>query len=119
MEKIKIRLLGVVAVIVAVSTFFNIKNQYETLKTAEIKNEGLKIKIENMKQQKQRFIKQAEYATSSAFLEQQRRELLGMGTENDVWLKIEEKQGAEDWEMDVYETEEPTKLNEWIRWFTQ
>ncbi len=119
MEKIKIRLLGILAVIVTMGTFFNIKNQYNTLKTAELKNEGLKIKIENMKRQKQQFIKQAEYATSSAFLDQQRKILLGIGTENDIWLDIPEKENKGELEMEVYEAEETSQLRQWLKWFTQ
>ena len=119
MEKIKIRLLGILAVVLAIGTFFNIRNQYGTLKTAELKNEELKVKIENLNQQKQRLINQAEYATSSAFLEQPRRALLGIGKENDAWLEIEGNENKIDLETEVNETAEPTKLKEWIWWFTQ
>jgi hypothetical protein len=119
MNKTKIRLLGILTVILTVGTFFNIRNQYETLKIAELKNEELKIKIENLKQQKQRLVKQAEYATSSAFLEQQRRVLLGVGKENDAWLEIEGNENKIDLKTEINEAPEPTKLKEWIRWFTQ
>ncbi len=119
MEKIKSFFLIIVAVIIALSTFLNVKNQYNTLKLAEIKNEELKIQIEKAKILKQKMIKQVEYATSSAFLDQQRKELLGLGTENDFWLELPENKGNTQFYSDINETKQVNNWQQWLGLFTQ
>lgn len=119
MEKIKRLFLVIVAGIIALSTFLNVRNQYNTLKLAEMKNEELKIKIEKAKTLKQKMIKQVEYATSSAFLDQQRKELLGLGTENDFWLELPENKGTTQFYSDINETKQTSNWQEWLRLFTQ
>ena len=120
MIKMKKIIWILVSGIVIVSTFVNIKNQFSTLKSAEFKNEELKLKLEQMNVFKNNLIKQVEYATSSAFVDSQRKELLGLGTDNDYWLDIKEDlDEPEEIIRQIYESESESNLSKWLRLFTQ
>lgn len=101
-----------------ISTLLNIRNQYLTLKDAEKKNNELKIKVEKMIGLKQKIIKQIEYATSSAFIDQQKKQLLGLGTEKDVWLVLPEEKKI-DYYDEVTEEVEIPNYQQWLQLFTQ
>jgi len=118
MEKIKKIFLIIIGGIILISTFLNIKNQYSTLKEAENKNAELQSKIQNLVVSKQKLGKQIEYATSSAFREQQTRELLGLGQENDVWLALPEEKKI-DLVQETNEIVEIPKYRQWLNLFTQ
>ena len=106
-------------VIVLLSTLINIKNQFNTLKSAKSKNEELTLKLEQMSVLKNNLIKKIEYATSSAFVNSQRKELLGLGTDDDYWLDIEENQKRpEEIIRQVYETKEESNFKKWLKLFT-
>jgi hypothetical protein len=109
----------ILATIIVISTFMNIRNQFITLKSAELKNEELKLKLEQMNILKNNLAKQVEYATDSAFIDSQRKELLGLGTENDYWLNIDKD--LEEAEMiirEVHESEIKSNFEKWIELFT-
>jgi hypothetical protein len=118
MDKIKIISFRILGLVLIISTLLNIRNQYLTLKEAQKKNNELEIKVENMTRLKQKMIKQIEYATSSAFVNQQQRQLLGLGTENDFWLILSEEK-----KLNFYnETNEDVKIpnyQQWLNMFTQ
>ena len=118
MDKIKKIFFGIVGFILIISTLLNIRNQYLTLKEAEKKNNELKIKVENMTKLKQKMIKQIEYATSSAFVDQQQRQLLGLGTENDFWLILSEEKKLNYFNETIEEVEIPN-YQQWLNLFTQ
>jgi hypothetical protein len=106
--------------IIVISTFVNIKNQFNTLKSAESKNYELKLKLEQMTVLNNNLIKQIEYATSSAFVDSQRKELLGLGTDNDYWLDIKEDlDKPEEIIRQVYESKKESNLSRWLKLFTQ
>jgi hypothetical protein len=113
----KIFLLLIVS-IVLISTIFNIKSQFFTLKDAEQKNAELQSKIEKLIVIKQKLQKQTEYATSSAFREQQTRQLLGLGQSNDVWLRLPEEKKI-DLYQETNEVIEVPKYKQWLNLFTQ
>jgi predicted transcriptional regulator len=105
--------------IVVISTLVNIKNQFNTLKSAESKNEELKLKLEQMNVLKNNLAKKAEYATSSAFIDTERKELLGLGTANDYWLNISENSDkVETIIREVHESEKESNIEEWLKLFT-
>ncbi len=118
MNKIKFILLRLVGLVLIVSTILNIRNQYLTLKEAQKKNNELVMKIENMAKLKQKMIKQIEYATSSAFIDQQKRQLLGLGTDNDFWLVLPEEKKLNYYNETTEEIELPN-YQQWWRLFTQ
>lgn len=101
-----------------VSVFFNIKNQYFTLKEAENKNDQLTNKIDELKLEKQKLIKKIEYATTSAYINQQIHDKLAMGTENDVWLMVPTEVQA-DLRPQVNEDVKQPNWRQWIDLFTR
>jgi hypothetical protein len=104
--------------VIVVSTLINIKNQFETLETAENKNEELKIKLDQMNVLKNNLDKKIEYATTSAFVDSQRKELLGLGTNEDYWIDMPRENTEVEIIRDVYETRQETNIQKWLRLFT-
>ncbi|MFA5532617.1 MAG: hypothetical protein WDA13_03420 [Candidatus Shapirobacteria bacterium] len=118
MKKIKLILKVGLVVVLSTSIFFNVKNQFLTLKEAKIKNQELQDKIEKLKIDKQKLVKQIEYATSSAFISQQTHDKLALGTENDVWLIL--STGKEiDLRPEINENKEIPKYKQWWNLFTR
>jgi cell division protein FtsB len=115
MKKFFLIILGL---IIAVSIINNIKTQYSTLKEAKKQNLKIEEEIESLKQGNQILAKKIGYATSSAFIDQEAHDKLGMGKENDVWLILKEEE-----KIDLFpktnETEEKPKIKQWIKLFTQ
>ena len=118
MNKIKIISFRILGLVLIISTILNIRNQYLTLKEAQKKNNELVIKVENMTKQKQKMIKQIEYATSSAFINQQQRQLLGLGTNNDFWLILSEEEKI-NYYNEISEDIEVPNYRQWLNLFTQ
>ena len=118
MNKIKKISFGFIGLILIISTILNIRNQYLTLKDAEKKNNELIIKVENMTKLKQKMIKQIEYATSSAFVDQQKRQLLGLGTDKDFWLVLPDEKKL-NYYNEVTENIEIPNYQQWLELFTQ
>jgi len=118
MNKFKKIIFPVAAIVFFVSTFLNIKNQYSTLQKARLKNEELKVTLEKMKIKKQQLIKKIEYATSSAYIDQQRRELLALGTVGDVWLNLPANEEEIEYEPEIHETKIESNWEKWIKLFT-
>ncbi|MCW1949159.1 MAG: hypothetical protein KIH89_001785, partial [Candidatus Shapirobacteria bacterium] len=94
-------------------------NQYNTLKMAKRKNLELKVSLEKMKIKNQQLIKKIEYATTSAYIDQQKRELLALGTEGDVWLDLPENSENITYKQEINETKTETNWGKWIQLFTQ
>lgn len=96
----------------------NIKTQYSTLKEAEKQNLITEMGVAKLKQENQVLKQKIEYSTSSAFVEEETRDKLAMGKENEVWLKL-----RPDERLDLYpkinETKEVSKIRQWINLFTQ
>jgi len=116
----KVKIISWIALVtgLTLSVFFNVKNQFLTLREAENKNQDLKDKIENLKVDKQKLIKQIEFATSSAFIDQQTHEKLALGSENDVWLILPTETEI-DLRPKMNETEQVAKYKQWLNLFTQ
>ena len=110
--------LIILGLIVIGSIVNNIKTQYGTLKEAKKLNLKMEKEIFELIQENQILSQKIEYATSSAFIDQEAHENLGMGKENDVWLKLKEEENL-DLFPKVNKTEEIPKINQWIRLFTQ
>jgi hypothetical protein len=106
-----------VTLIIGMSTIVNIKNQFETLELAKLKNEELKVRLEQMEILKNDLNKKIEYATTSAFIEAKRKELLGLGTDNDYWLDIPTIENVEIIRH-IYETKQESNIQKWLKLFT-
>lgn len=86
---------------------------------AKQKNEELKVSLEKMKIKKQQLIKKIEYATTSAYIDQQKRELLALGTEGDVWLNLPENEEKIEYKPEITEVKTEINWEKWINLFTQ
>lgn len=110
--------LIIFGLIISVSIIVNIKTQYNTLKEAEKQNLKIEMEISRLNQENQILIQKVEYATSSAFLDQEARDKLALGSENDVWLDLGEEK-----KMDLFpkinETKKIAKIKQWISLFTR
>jgi cell division protein FtsB len=111
-------LLVILGLAVGISIINNIKTQYSTLKEAEKQNLTIEKEIDRLTQENQILAKKIEYATSSAFIDQEAHDSLGMGKEGDVWLKLKEEENL-DLFPKVNEAEEIPKIKQWIELFTQ
>jgi len=101
-----------------ISVFLNIKNQYSILKEAENKNDQLVKKVEYLRIEKQKLVKKIEYATTSAFIDQQIHDKLAMGTVNDVWLIVPTEIQA-DLRPQINEDKKISNWQQWLNLFTQ
>lgn len=119
MKRTKNLALLILSIIILLSTFFNVLNQYSTLKMAKNKNEELKVGLEKMKVKKQQLIKKIEYATTSAYIDQQKRELLALGSEGDVWLDLPKNEEKIEYKPEINEAKIDTNWEKWIKLFTQ
>jgi hypothetical protein len=119
MKRTKNLALLILSIIVLLSTFFNVLNQYNTLRMAKQKNEELKVSLEKMKIKKQQLIKKIEYATTSAYIDQQKRELLALGTEGDVWLDLVKNEEKIEYKPEITEVKTEINWEKWINLFTQ
>ncbi|MDD4026586.1 MAG: septum formation initiator family protein [Candidatus Shapirobacteria bacterium] len=115
MKKFFLILLGLV---ITGSIISNITTQFGTLKEAKKQNIKIEKEINNLSQKNQILKQKIEYATSSAFIDQQAHEKFGMGRENDVWLKLNKEEN-----LDLFpktnENKEIPKIRQWIKLFTQ
>ncbi len=119
MKRTKNLALLILSIIVLLSTFFNVLNQYNTLKNAKRENEELKVSLEKMKIKNQQLIKKVEYATTSAYIDQQKRELLALGTEGDAWLDLPKNEEKKEYKPEITEVKAETNWEKWIKLFTQ
>ncbi|MDD4785033.1 MAG: septum formation initiator family protein [Candidatus Shapirobacteria bacterium] len=110
--------LLILGLIIIGSIISNIKNQYNTLREARKINLKTEKEIIRLVEENQILSQKIEYATSSAFIDQKAREDLGMGRENDVWLKLEKEEDINLFPK-INEVEEVPKIRQWIRLFTQ
>ena len=110
--------LIVLGLVIIGSIINNIKTQYGTLKEAKNLNLRTESEIAKLAQENQILDQKIEYATSSAFIDQEAHENFGVGRENDVWLKLNEEEDI-DLFPKVNQTEEKPKIKQWIELFTQ
>lgn len=85
-----------IAIGFSVQAVGNIFTQYKTLVEAKRLNTEYRTRIEQLKEENNRLEARINYATSSAFIQQQARDLLGLGNRNDYWLKMPSETGEVD-----------------------
>lgn len=110
--------LVVLGLVMTISIITNIKTQYDTLSEAKKINLKTSKEIARLIEENKILKQKIEYATSSAFIEQEAHDKLGMGRENDVWLKLKPEENI-DLFPKTNEIEEVPKIRQWIRLFTQ
>lgn len=109
--------INTVLIITIISTIINTIKQFITLKEARNKNIYLSEELINLEKDNKNLLRKIEYATSSAFLEQQSRIILGLGTNDDYW--IEDKVQAEvSLYPEIKKQEKEANILKWIKLFT-
>jgi hypothetical protein len=95
----------------------NINKQSGVWWGAKKMNDELKIEISDLENENREMRQKIEYATSSAFISRQARELLGWGNQNDYWLELpaEEEMGGLFYEMNT--GDKKAKYEEWLDLF--
>lgn len=111
-------LIIILSIFVSYSILSNIKTQYSTLKEAEKQNLKISHEISQIKIENQILKQKIEYATSSAFIEQEARDKFGLGRENDNWIREGEDKNINLYPKANLTTKIPT-IKEWINLFTQ
>lgn len=106
------------AILLVISISLNIKNQLIVLLEARKKNNELSNSIEIMRTKNQKLIKQIEYASSSAFVDQERHDKLALGGNNDVWLILKDEKEI-DLRPKVNEKELIPSYKQWLNLFTR
>jgi hypothetical protein len=112
MKLIKNWLGSVILLIIGVAACVRVFGQYNILREARITNAEIIGKIEKYREENEKWKMKIQYATSSAFLEQQVRNQFGMGNTTDVWVdEINEP------DLDLYpKTEIKDSKNNWQKW---
>jgi hypothetical protein len=118
MAKIKNLTLILVSLIVVISASVNVIKQYSTLKQADSKILSMEIRIKDLKDANLRLKNQIEYATSSAYIQQQIRDKFGLGTQNDAWLILPEEKKL-NLQASLSEEENKDNVFKWIELFTK
>jgi hypothetical protein len=105
-------------VLVSVLISMNISNQYKTLLEAKKQNYEIEKKISKLDEENQILNQKIAYATSGAFLEQEVRDKLGLGTEKDIWLDVGEEKDLNLFPK-INEAKNIPNIKQWINLFTR
>ena len=118
MDKFKYWLINGILIIIGTAAIIRITVQYNILREAKIKNAEVQGKIEKLKEDNLIWIAKINYATTSAYMEREVRNKLGMGKEGDVWIN-ESTQADIDLYPKVETTKDKNNWQEWIDLFTR
>lgn len=109
---------NLVGIIFLVLIVINIVKQMSILTMAKAKNLEMKNKLTYLEVENRKLKQQVEYATSSAFIDQQVRDKFGLGDKNDNWLIVSDEQNYNLWDQaDSGNPDSP--LRQWISLFTR
>ena len=107
----------VLLISMTVTGVVNMSKQWHTLNEASKQNAKMEVEIGQLKVRNEEIKIQIEYATSSAALDQEAREKLGLGKANDSWLAVN-KANSLNLEPEIKINKEIPKIREWISLFT-
>ena len=112
MKLIKNWLGSLVLLIIGVAACVRVLGQYNILREARITNAEIVGKMEKYQEENEKWRMKIQYATSSAFLEQQVRNQMGMGKATDMWIdEVNEP------DLDLYpKAEIKENRNKWQKW---
>src|SRR3989339_99929 len=87
--------------------------QYTTMRAAWKVNADYAKKIETLQAENERLFRLIEIASSSAYLDWQAREKLGLGTEDDYWLELPTEEEIAESPGRTFETKKKEVWQEW------
>jgi hypothetical protein len=111
-------LLIIAGLVITGSIINNVVTQYLTLKDAEWQNLERKQTIEKITEENKILEQKIEYATSSAFVDEEVHDKLGLGKANDAWISLGPEENL-DLSPKVNEILEIPPIKQWIKLFTQ
>lgn len=117
--KVKRWLILAAIIGIIISSFNNIFKQYTTLVEAKKENQKLAEKIQETEKENKILIQKIEYATSSAFIEEEARDKLGLGNKNDYWVNMSTDTSGGSWYPFVNIGDTESTLKQWINLFTR
>lgn len=118
MKIIKNIVLICVCLTVGISCAINVISQLSILSEAKQKNLSLETETEVLEKENMDLKQRIAYATTSAFLEQQARELLGVGNSSDYWLELPKNLENIDLYPKIDEETKKSNAKQWINLFT-
>ena len=111
----------VVVLVIGLSTeaVVNILMQFNTLTEAKRLNSEYKIEITQINKENIQLLAKITYATSSAYVQQQARDLFGLGAKNDYWLILPKDTNNIDLVPKVNVAEDKPYWKQWWELFTR
>ena len=101
-----------------VTGMVNMTRQWHTLNEATQQNIKMEAEIEEMKIRNEEIVKQIEYASDSANLEEKIRQDLALGKSNDSWISVNKTDNL-NLNPETEKNKEIPKIREWINLFTR
>ena len=101
-----------------VTGMVNMTRQWHTLNEATQQNIKMEAEIEEMKIRNEEIVKQIEYASDSANLEEKIRQDLALGKSNDSWININKTDNL-NLNSETEKIKPIPKIREWINLFTR
>lgn len=111
-------LIIILGILIIGSIINNIKTQYDTLVNAKKQNYQIENKIIRISESSKILEQKIKYATSSAFVEQETHDKLGLGIKDDVLLILKKEENIEMF-PEINENVEIPNIKQWINLFTQ
>ncbi len=119
MRKIKDYILLFGFILIFLSILFNILSQFRILKNARVENINLVHLVRKVEGENRILERKIEYATSSAYIQQQARDKFGLGSENDHWIEMTEKSGEESFYPTKTIDDNKSNWKMWLELFTR
>jgi len=116
---LKMAVIEAILMILSITMIINIYSQFCTLKDAERKNLELQIKLQKLEETNNNLAKKLEYATSSAFLDEEARDKFGLGSPGDYWIKTDSSIKDIDLYPKYDQNVSGSIFMKWIRLFTR
>ncbi|MGI5840871.1 MAG: hypothetical protein ACOX6N_01520 [Patescibacteria group bacterium] len=118
MKRIKDYILLFGFILILLSIVFNILNQYRVLRNAYGENRNLEALVRETEDENRLLQRKIEYATSSAYLEQQARDKFGLGKAEDYWIEMIPEEGGEGFYPEFTIDDNKSTWKMWLEVFT-
>ena len=112
-------IIEAILTVLSVVMIINIYSQFCTLMVARQKNSELQKRKQKLEETNSLLSKKLEYATSSAFLEEEVRDKFGLGKPGDYWIKTDDSIKDIDLYPKYGQAISDSIFMKWIRLFTR
>lgn len=117
-QKAKQAIFYVVLGYVIYSSLINIYRQYVTIRAAKNRVNTLNRQVNEIENEKRKYLKLVEESTSSAEISRNQRQYFGIGTQNDRWLALPSDKPNERIADEINEVETEPNIIRWWKLFT-